>query len=30
MYVDPDGKKFKSLKELECKLEADGILDEGK
>ena len=26
-YVDPEGKKFKSSKDIERKLEADGILD---
>ena len=26
-YVDPDGRKFKSSKDVERKLEADGILD---
>ena len=27
-YVDPEGKKFKSSKDVERKLEADGILDQ--
>ena len=27
-YVDPEGKKFKSSKDVEWKLEADGILDQ--
>ena len=27
-YVDPDSKKFKSFKDIEQKLEADGIPDQ--
>ena len=27
-YVDPEGRKFKSLKDVEWKLEGDGILDQ--